>query len=93
MGRGKFLFLSSIFPAPSPRFSITLLIETRFKPARNAHCRIGCELGIFEQLKEGGAQGVSVKAVAEKTNVEEPLIGENFPNFPTFLEKDHELTE
>lgn len=68
-----------------PEILIKLLIETHFKPARNAHCRIGVELGIFEHLKESGVEGASVKAVAEKAKAEEPLIGKKSPN--TFKER------
>ncbi|KAH8654647.1 putative O-methyltransferase [Tricladium varicosporioides] len=44
------------------------------EPARNAHCRIGVDKGIFEHLKESGKQGASAKALAENTKVDLPLI-------------------
>ncbi|KAF4614375.1 hypothetical protein G7Y89_g15363 [Cudoniella acicularis] len=43
-------------------------------PARNAHCRIGVENGIFEHLKESGKQGASARALAEKAKADLPLI-------------------
>ncbi|KAI0176482.1 putative O-methyltransferase [Hypoxylon sp. FL1284] len=44
------------------------------EPARAAHCRIAVELKIFESLKEGGQQGVSVKDLATKTGADQVLI-------------------
>ncbi|KAH8586596.1 putative O-methyltransferase [Bisporella sp. PMI_857] len=44
------------------------------EPARNAHCRIGVENGMFKYLKESRKQGVSAKGLAENAKVDLPLI-------------------
>ncbi|CAG8977285.1 hypothetical protein HYALB_00012977 [Hymenoscyphus albidus] len=44
------------------------------EPARNAHCRIGVELGIFELLKKAGEDGASTTSLAESSRVEGSLL-------------------